>query len=66
MPRAPLAARAISRDFLPTSPLLQGRLFWSMFVSTFDHFIWNYGTMKDFPMTVRCNGDVIVHDIIIT
>ena len=30
--------------------LLQTRRFWSVFLSTFDHFIWNYGAMKDFPI----------------
>ena len=32
---------------------LQSRRFWSLFVNAFEHFIWNYGIMKDFPMKVQ-------------
>ena len=36
------------------SPLsIQSRRFWSLFVNAFEHFIWNYGIMKDFPMKVE-------------
>ena len=31
---------------------LQTRRFWTVFVKTFDHFVWNYGVMKDFPLKV--------------
>ena len=34
---------------------VQSRRFWSLYVSTFEYFIWNYGVMKDYPMKVTCD-----------
>ena len=30
----------------------QTREFWRLFVRTFDKFLWDYGILRDFPMTV--------------
>lgn len=33
--------------------LFQTRRFWSLFLSTFEHFIWKHGCIKDFPLKVK-------------
>ncbi|XP_011406684.1 PREDICTED: uncharacterized protein LOC100634258 [Amphimedon queenslandica] len=44
----------------------QTRQFWVLYVEMFDHFIWNYGVMKDFPLKideVRLYVDEIISSI---
>lgn len=39
----------------------QTRQFWVLYVEMFDHFIWNYGVMKDFPLKVVYTSLVMIN-----